>query len=387
MQRVLWLCSWYPNKLLPFEGDFIQRHAQAVSLYCKVHVMYAIRDTKGEITKNVKITEVDNGHLTETIIYYYSKSLIPGLFDKYLSYLKYKLVFKQAIKEYLRVNGKPDLIHVHTGMKSGLLAMWLSRKIKIPYVLSEHWAGFLPEAKPNLNDLSFAEQHLVSKIMNHAELVLPVSAYLGNEMKKRWPHIRFEVVPNVVNKEIFFPVEKRPSGILKLVHVSTLTWQKDPESLLNAIKVLKEKGIQLRLDVFGPPDKVQSLIKELDIADIIFLHGEVAQSKLAESIQQSDALILYSRYETFGCVIIEANACGVPVVVPDTNLMHELVDEGKNGILVPPGNFMALADAIESFSRNRFSFDQMRIARSADKYSYKAVGKKFWEIYNRLLAG
>lgn len=380
---ILWLPSWYPNPITPYDGDFIQRHAQAASAFGCIHLFYIIRDDEKKMTRKLRVLEKSEGNLTETIIYYASPQFGIRFLDRLISQTKYWWIYRKYLKGMFKKKGLPELVHVHISLKAGLIARWINKKFGIGYILTEHWTIYLPEAKPGLYDLSFAEQHLLSYIMSDVGLILPVSEYLGKEIKKHWPHIRFEVVPNVVNTEIFFPVQKQPSEILKLIHVSTLSWQKDPESLLKSIKVLKERNIPLRLDIFGPQDKVRYLSKELDIADIVFLHGEVPQPKLAAAIQQSDALVLYSRYETFGCVIIEANACGVPVIVPDTALMHELIEDGKTGMLVQPGNFIALADAIESFSRNRFKFNQQEIAHSAYKYRCDVVGKMFWEIYDR----
>ena len=70
---ILWLPSWYPNKLAPYDGDFIQRHAKAVSAYIPLHVLHIIRDEKGTITKSLKIEENKSGNLAEVIIYYYSR--------------------------------------------------------------------------------------------------------------------------------------------------------------------------------------------------------------------------------------------------------------------------------------------------------------------------
>jgi len=384
---ILWLPSWYPNPITPYDGDFIQRHARAASAFVPIHLFYIIRDKERKMTGTIRVSEESGGNLTETIIYYASPDYGIRFFDRLISQRKYWSIYRKYIRRLFREKGLPQLVHVHIVFKAGLIARWIKKKFGIPYILTEQWTIHLPEAKPNINDLSFVEQRLLSNIMDRVEMVLPVSTYLGEEMRKRWRNIRCTVVPNVVNMDFFSPVQKQSAGILKLIHVSTLTWQKDPESLLKAIKVLKERGIDLKLDIFGPPEKVQHLIAELDISDIVFLHGEVPQPMLARFIQQSDALVLYSRYETFGCVIIEANACGVPVIVPDTKLMHELVEDRKNGVFAEPGNFLALADAIEFFSKNKLNFNQREIAASADKYRYEAVGKMFLEIYNGFLNG
>ncbi|HLF45514.1 MAG TPA: hypothetical protein VI548_03770, partial [Chitinophagaceae bacterium] len=72
---ILWLPSWYPCKLTPYDGDFIQRHARAVSAFVSVQVVHFIRDKDGTVTKDIRIEENKTDKLTETIVYYYSKTL------------------------------------------------------------------------------------------------------------------------------------------------------------------------------------------------------------------------------------------------------------------------------------------------------------------------
>jgi glycosyltransferase involved in cell wall biosynthesis len=84
-------------------------------------------------------------------------------------------------------------------------------------------------------------------------------------------------------------------------------------------------------------------------------------------------------------VIIEANACGLPVIVTDTPLMHELVKQGENGVLVKPGSAEALAGALKDFFDKRDQFNKKLIAESAQRYSYKEIGKMFFNEYISLI--
>ena len=123
IKKTLWLASWYPNRLSPFNGDFIKRHAEAVSLYNDVHVIHVVRDENGVITKNILVEESTNGRLSETIVYYYSSARLPFL-SSFLSAIRYRRVFRKAIRDYLEKQGQPQLVHVHTGMNAGLMAWW-----------------------------------------------------------------------------------------------------------------------------------------------------------------------------------------------------------------------------------------------------------------------
>src|SRR5205085_51725 len=129
-----------------------------------------------------------------------------------------------------------------------------------------------------------------------------------------------------------------------------LNYQKNFQDIVEAFSIVKSRGYEFQLTVIAP-DNVQSrqLAKEKNLQEQIIFKQEVPQNILAEDMQQADALVLYSRYETFGCVVIEANACGLPAILSDLPVFHEYVIENKTGIYAKPGNPVSLADAIINF--------------------------------------
>src|SRR5947199_7809686 len=116
--KVLWLTSWYPNKVGPTNGDFVQRHAQATSLFCKVDVIHVEKDTRSVLDRSIEIKKNVDGDLTETIVLFKPNKLL--LIGKLLSLLKYKKLYKQEVKKYIKENGLPDLVHVQIAMKAGI---------------------------------------------------------------------------------------------------------------------------------------------------------------------------------------------------------------------------------------------------------------------------
>lgn len=388
MKKILWLASWYPNRLAPSNADFIQRHARAVSLYHEVDVIFVVRDAEGVITKNEKLEVIREGALTQQIIYYYSPRIPIPAINKLLSQLKYNRLFKKYLRKYIVEKGSPSLAHVHVGMKAGILANWLKRQYSIPYVITEHWTGFLPEAAERFDGLSAYLQKKWKQLLQSAAGVSVVSAYLGKHLSAlpvKMPSIK--VIPNVVDTGIFYPVEKQKSGIVRFIHVSGLGFQKNPDAILKAFAIVHERRLPFRLDIFGPHnDSITSQVKALGLQAQVSLHEEVPQPELAKWVRQADALVLYSRYETFGCVVAEAQVAGVPVIVSDIPVMHELVKQGGNGLLVKADDPAALAEQIGWFMQNREGFNSWLIAEeSAARYNYREVGKLFADWYEEVL--
>jgi glycosyltransferase involved in cell wall biosynthesis len=383
---VLWLPSWYPNRLAPYDGDFIQRHAKAVAAYLPVHVFYAEKDKEHVVTNDIFVDEKTGDNLTETIIYFSPAGYKINLFQRIASYRKLAGIYNKRIREIFKNRGLPLLQHVHVAYKAGLAARRVRKKYGIPYILTEHWTAFLKEAEPAFSSLSFTAKYMISKIINDAELILPVSDYLTGAMEQRWPNSEYQVVPNVVDTSVFYPVTVKQSVSLQFIHISAMNYQKDPESLFKAMSIVKSRGIPFMLDIFGPvTDQVKKRVEENNISDAVIFHGEVPQTELAPVLQQADALILYSRYETFGCVVIEANACGVPVIAADTPPMRELLQDGFNGIFAKPDNPASLAEAIIRFSSIQRQFNRNEIAAAtAACYSYKKIGKMYADVYAKI---
>src|SRR6266516_6143208 len=128
MRNILWLPSWYPNELTPFDGDFIQRHAQSVAVLHRVEVLHVINDKSGKVTDYIKEEVSNKGNLTERIIYYKPLTTGIGFVDKILSSVKYMRLYKKAVQKYIAVEGKPSFVHVHIAMKAGVIAIWLKKK-------------------------------------------------------------------------------------------------------------------------------------------------------------------------------------------------------------------------------------------------------------------
>ena len=384
--NILILPSWYPNKLSPFDGDFIQRHVKAISAYCKPYVIYVIKDEKGTATKD-KATEVNmaNG-FTEVITYYKAVKTGINWVDRFLSQRRYEKAYQDAINKYISINGLPKVVHVHIAMKAGLIALWIKNKWKVPYVVTEQWAGYLPEADNRLEQKSFVFQRLFEKIFKNAAAVTVVSDHLGKGIQKHFPFVKYVVVSNVVNTDIFFPVVKEKEEVTRFIHVSNMNYQKNAEAILEALNIVKKQNSHFQLDLYGTPNQqLQELIEKLELQNNIFFKGEVAHPILVKALQQADAMIFYSRFETFGCVIIEANACGIPVIASDIQVFHELIKENENGLFVQGDNSEELAKKLLKFMARELPFEKSRVAATATKYSYDRVGKQFVDLYDQLM--
>jgi hypothetical protein len=165
LKKILWLASWYPNKREPLSGDFIERHAKAASLYNNIHVIHVVKETSTDTVVQQSYDEFPN--LTATVAYYSTSRIF--------SLIKYFFLQRQLIKGYIKQNGKPDVINVHISYKAGLGALYCKWRYRIPYIVSEQWTIFCPEAKPSFTDESIVAQYLIKLIYKNASTTTAVS--------------------------------------------------------------------------------------------------------------------------------------------------------------------------------------------------------------------
>ena len=384
--NILWLASWFPNRTSPFNGDFVQRHADAVAPFVNRLTIITVVKDESLAANAVEIEKEEKGN---QIIYkaYYGKGRWGNQLEKITSLKKYLSIHQQLFRKILSETGQPDLVHVHVAMKAGLFALKLKEKYNIPFIVTEHWTAYAKDAKPSVFTMGKYFLRLTKKVLTAAALVYPVSKDLGETISKNLSPLNYKVIPNVVNTEIFFFAEKPANKVLRLIHVSTFDYQKNAEDIIEALAIWKQAGAAFEFQLFGPVSiELLNLIKNKGLEDRILFIGEVKQPILAKAMQQCDALILYSRYETFGCVVIEANACGIPAIVSDLPVFHELVQENVNGLFAKKNNPVVLANVFALFAREKEKFNQQEIAKAAkEKFNYATVGKQFADEYQLII--
>ncbi len=120
-------------------------------------------------------------------------------------------------------------------------------------------------------------------------------------------------------------------------------------------------------------------------APVIQFTGVKTGDEFNEVLSGADFSVLSSNYETFGTVVIESLACGVPVVATSVGVAREEIGE-KNGLLVPPGDEKAMTGALYQMLSLCGEYDKDVIRNGiADKYSKETVGKQLVELYRELM--
>jgi glycosyltransferase involved in cell wall biosynthesis len=252
---------------------------------------------------------------------------------------------------------------VQVGLKAGIPALLFKFLYHIDYLLFERWTGFLPEARPNFNDLSFIKKWWWHRIIRHSVKLLTVSAYFGRMIQQYHYKKNMAVIPNAVNSYFAHKRDTKTGNEFQFIHVSNMDYQKNFEDVLIAVSVLVKNNNSFQLVVYGPVHAhITEQVKRMQLTEFICFKGEVSHTEIAKAMQASHALVFYSRFETFGNVVIEANACGIPVIVSDHPVFREIVEEGVSGLIVPGEKPALLAASMQWMMNNPQHFDGEKIS-------------------------
>ncbi|MBM3186374.1 MAG: glycosyltransferase family 4 protein [Bacteroidetes bacterium] len=379
--KVLNICSWYPNEFKPTLGNFVQKHAEAISLYNEVVTLSIFPDE----TSNEHRVVLNTRNQLEEVIIYYPKKTTGFPLNKILNFMAHRKAFKLGFNIVKEKIGFPEIVHLNIVYPLGIWAYWLKKRYGIPFIVTENSSGFHVNS-----DHAYPKpiMKLCQLVLRNADYLLPVSKNLKENLKQLSLSSQFEIISNVVDENLFLSKERQKEEIKRLIHISTGVDEiKNLSGILRVMNELKNNQVKVTLDIVsdGDIEYAKLLASELNLMNYVNFHSTKTTSEVAEMIQNADALLMFSNYENFPCVIAEAMMCGKPVISSNVNGIPEHVHH-FNGMLVNPRDEKALESAILSFVRNEVNFNSEEIREYAmDNFSYSEVGRKFTEIYAKVL--
>lgn len=375
-KHIVFLVRWYPHRYDPMFGLFVQRHAEAASLFNDVTVIYTHgiechkKDTD-TIRPKFEIVRTKESNV-DTIRVYYKKTK---------SKISSSIRFYRANAMALKMCGNIDLIHVHILTRLGIIA-WIQNLLhKTPYIITEHWSRYLPG-----NDFNGFLRKLFTKIVvSRAKTVTTVTENLANAMRSHGlENDNYVVLPNVVNLDMFH-ISKKDNNPCKIIHISCFEDKsKNISGLLESLKTVEEKGLDFQCTLIGDGmdfELIKDKASALQLINKVQFTGLLEGQALADELSSGDFLVLSSNYENMPVVILEALASGLPVVSTDVGGIREMVDCSR-GILVKPRDKESLAEAIIKMIGTHKNYDAELLRKSVmEKYGYESVGKYLDTLY------
>ena len=305
-----------------------------------------------------------------------------NLFPKYLkgTMQQWTASARHLYDLYVQKQGKPDLIHAHSTLWAGIAACKIAAEEQIPFILTEHRDQFLHPGQ-------FSQPWLVEQIKTtlvSSKKNLAVSTQLQKELRNLIPTALIDHLPNFVDHEFFQPShEKLPMDPFIFLTVAHLVKSKNIELLLKAFQQLLKQGqaIKLRIAGDGPgKDNLEQLARKLEIDEHVEFLGELSRESVKKAYGNAHAFILPSLYETFGVVLIEALAMGLPLIATACGGPQDIVTP-DNGLLIPKNDPDELQKAMMQLMKNYHHYSPEILRQEATSRFGK---QKLIELYTEI---
>ena len=283
----------------------------------------------------------------------YTLSLLPFVFFESLSLIK---------KE------KIDLLHCQ-GFLSSFLGFWLSKLTGVPYLAT-------------VQRLEGRGNSIKNYVYKNATLCIGASRAIGEYFEEIGCK-NIKVIPNGIDPGKFENLTKKPHDGFVIITVARLEKVKGTEYLIGAFARLSLLG-RLSLVIIGDGSErknLENLVKKLNLEERVEFLGEIPNERIPEYLAGADCFVLPSLKEGFGIVVLEAMAAGVPVVASKVGGIMDIIEDGKTGLLVEPGNSEDIAKAIREAHSGRKFFKA-----DLEKYNWQNIAERVFKIYENIIS-
>ncbi len=395
--------SAYPSSEDPLKGTIISSFAEAL-VQKGIHVDMVVPHTSG----NHPDSYCYNGVQVWRYHYFFPHSL-EFLTDGVGIYYQFKIGILAKIQLPLLLlfeiftlllvvkKIKPDVIHTHWIIPHGFIGAIVHQLTDIPHIISIHGSDInIVTRNPIFNViLPFIKknsQYITTNSKFTLEKTCSTITFIGCNMK---------VIPMGMgcqlnqNGSTLLKVEKIYNIQKKILFVGRLIEWKGVKILISAYKHVKKELPNTQLIIVGDGPDYKGLLdytNKLEIQDSVQFKGYVKDDELQIYYQTSDIFVLPSypienQTEGLGVVLLEAMTAGVPVIGSDTGGIPDIIEDGVNGLLVPPGDEKMLAEAIKKLIQNPDLAEQFRregFKTVQMKYSWEIITDAFIKTYNEV---
>lgn len=291
----------------------------------------------------------------------------------------------------------PDIVHTHSS-KAGLLGRWAAWMAGVPVIVhTPHGHVFYGHFRAAVSNLFLLLERLSDRVTDHLICLTQGEFTDYIDLHVTLPG-KASVIHSGVDLQRFRKPEVAPTATRgsfgihdRTLVVGTVGWLlpiKGPEVLLEAMGHVWQRRSNIALIYVGKGDleePLKAMVRRLNVADRVRFLGW--RTDIPDLMHSFDIFVLPSRNEGMGRVIVEAMAAGLPVVASRTGGLPDLVSDGHNGFLVPPGDAAALGRAIRKLCdtadlRQRMG-EQGR--RRAEDFSLQRMVDKLDALYIRML--
>ena len=291
----------------------------------------------------------------------------------------------------------PDIFQVYTATPDGYAGLMLRKKYNIPLICS--FRGSDINIYPKYDQFTY---YLTKKVITETDQITTVSNALKIVAERIGkPKKEIQVVYNGCNSKMFsynakgrLEIRKKLRISLKkivIIFVGGLVKSKGIFELLSAFTKLNYKYSNLYLILIGNiPDRtaLDKIVSSNYLNNKIYIVSEIPQNEIPYWLSASDIFVFPTYNEGLPNALMEAMACGLPVIATKVGGIPEVVRDGQNGILIDKKSVISIEHSIEKLINNKNMCKKMgEYGRTIieENFSWDSSAKKLTEIYNKLI--
>ncbi len=392
--------TWYPSQSAPLSGNSIKEQTELFARYYpdatigismwgqreESHLLWA-KDHIKNLKKIIRFffyKKVERS-LAHNLTEYYTPALT---WTKRFFSGNSRGMIRANEKNFLRFQkkvGRVDLIHAHVSYPGGYVAMHLSKKYKIPYIITERMGPF--PLKDFMKKDGTLKKIIKEPLMN-ANKVIAISTTLGERIQS-FGIQKIDVLRNFIDEHFFnVPDANQPKqSKTTFFFLGLLSKEKGLYDLLDAIALLPSDipPIQFWIAGYGDSEPFKKYAQKLNIMDKLTWLGKLTREQARNTMQQCDVFVLPSHHESFGTVYIEALACGKPIIAANNGGALDIVCE-LNGFFVPIQDSQTLSEGIFYMIKNPQAFFSPEIRRDFEEnFSASAIVPLLMNMYQEVI--
>jgi glycosyltransferase involved in cell wall biosynthesis len=389
--RVLFVTELWP----PHGGSFVFEQVKSVASHVSVTVVVLIphppnlsryRSRPSRFANKSEAPELEH----DIPVYYLRYRTIPEL-GKYLNSMQ---AFRALAQFLRRHNQQFDLIHAHFAYTTGFAAVRAGRQLCVPVVVTVHGSDINYYTRRNPRNLIAACYTIWG--LRHATAVTAVSQYLKEKVSALGiANNRITVIPNGIDETVFFPRGDKatlrwqlqlPKNDILFIYVGNFNRVKGLEILLNAFIQVQAKLSTAKLIMIGSGELENDLMRQAKMSGLenkIFWAGQKPHEKIPLWMSAADFFVLSSLSEGYGLVLLEALACGTPVIASRVGGVVEVLLSAEFGIMVPAGDSEKFAEAmLEAVGK---SWDKNKLVAYAQANTWSVRAQRLLQLYQTIL--
>lgn len=295
-----------------------------------------------------------------------------------------------------------DIVHAQVGnLPAPLTAYLYAKKMKKPFVVTYHedYMGGFGSLARKLGIFLF-DHYFADNLLSSADVILtPSRCYIDKSKFLRKYKNKVKAIPNGINLEDFDITYSKeecgdklnlPGDKKIILFVGGLTPRKAPHTLVKAVKKIIKDGLDFYLVFVGDGmmrEELEAMATKLKITQNVKFAGFVEDDLKPFYYKSSDVFVLPSYSEGFGIVLLEASACGLPLVVSDLEVFKATVKEGYNGLFTKVGDEKDLAEKIIFLLENEDARERMgqNAKKKSEEFSWWKIAEEMEKVYKGLI--